>query len=209
MNEILAKHIPVPAFDYCLSLWEKYKFSFKVSKTRNTCLGNYSYRSNRGHLITINNDLNIYSFLITYLHEVAHLIAFQNAEQRFFLGLIKRRKKIIPHGKEWQNAFRTLLQPILNTVILPNDILKPLLVYSEKPKASSTSDKNLWTALKNYDEKQAAGITLDSLPIGATFKLKNRIFKTLEKRRTRIFCVDLKNKKNYLVAGLAEVIVVE
>ena len=63
----------------------------------------------------IYNDLNQYAFLITYLHEVAHLITYQ-----------KHKNKVAPHGKEWKNDFKIVLLPILNPQVFPDLLLKTL-----------------------------------------------------------------------------------
>ena len=64
------------------------------------CLGNGDYQ------ITINNDLNKYRFLITLIHEMAHLVTFKD---------MPRSK---PHGKEWKINFQRLMLPFLHPEIL-------------------------------------------------------------------------------------------
>ena len=47
-------------------------------------------------------NLNPYRFLMTLVHEVAHLVAFQ-----------KYGRAIKPHGKEWKFTFQTLMLPFI------------------------------------------------------------------------------------------------
>ena len=75
LYQILKAHVPDDAVHYCLELWTSIPFNFKVKNNRTTKLGDYRYdRRNGAHSITVNMDLNEYSFLITYIHEVAHLL---------------------------------------------------------------------------------------------------------------------------------------
>ena len=71
MGEILLKHLPATTVAYCMELWQEQPFSFKISRTRSSCFGNYIFRDGQ-HKITINHDLNSYAFLVTYIHEIAH-----------------------------------------------------------------------------------------------------------------------------------------
>ena len=68
MNEDLTffqKYFPENTIDYCFNLWKEYQFKFKVTRPRQSKLGDYCYRRDRGHQITVNANLNPYSFLVT------------------------------------------------------------------------------------------------------------------------------------------------
>ena len=57
-----------------ISFWlNEYDCQLKIVKARKTKLGDYKFIKGR-HFITINENLNQYSFLITLTHEIAHLI---------------------------------------------------------------------------------------------------------------------------------------
>ncbi len=147
------------------------------------------------HRITVNHNLNKYSFLITLTHEVAHLIAWNKFQNR-----------ILPHGKEWKEEFRLLLLPFFTLKIFPEDVLKCLNHYSLNPKASSCTDLHLMKVLKKYDENSAY-IHLEDIPAGSIFRLRNgREFIKGERLRKRFLCTNLKNRKEYLVSPVAEVI---
>jgi SprT protein len=192
----LSGYVPVEARQYCYELWQKWKFDFKIVRPRKTRLGDFRIIPGRNVAITINSDLNNYSFLITYLHEVAHCIVFQ-----------KYGARVAPHGTEWKAAFRELLQPVMNSSVFPENILNPLIRYSINPKASTGSDAALFLVLKEFDEKCTVlddrHTSLFKLNEGATFRFKNRIFLRAELRRTRILCIDKKTRRKYTLPSHA------
>jgi len=66
--------------------------------------------------------LNPYAFLVTYLHEVAHFLTYQ------------RHKNLVnPHGQEWKNAFGELFDPILDSELLPGELVPVLKAYLKIP----------------------------------------------------------------------------
>lgn len=173
-------------------------FQLKVSKVRNTKLGDY--RAKRGvfpHRISVNQNLNQYAFLITLTHEYAHLLVWE-----------KHKNKVLPHGLEWKNKFAELMLILLDNKIFPEDIAESLVKHIKNPAASSVRDFNLTLQLKKYDVDFESVTHLIDLPEGTIFSLKNqRIFTKGKKRRTRYFCLENSTKKQYLIHGAAEVLV--
>lgn len=194
MNEILSKHLPESAVIYCLNLWQEQPFSFKVSRTRSSCFGNYTFRDGQ-HKITVNNDLNIYAFLVTYIHEIAH--------QRAWLN--KGRRKIEPHGKEWKKAFQDLISPILNNGVFPEKLLLPLSAYMQNPAASSVSYAPLNEALRSFDIGEQTGVSLLEITDNQWFEFRGTVFQKIEKRRTRVLCLEKKSKRRYTILATARV----
>jgi SprT protein len=195
-NQSIANKVPAESLEYCTSLWKEHPFSFAITKTRSTCLGNYKYQ-NGSHTITINHDLNLYNFLITYIHEVAH--------QRVFIAH-KGKKRPSLHGNEWKTHFQYLITPLLNETVFPLVVLKPLALHMKNPPASSTRDLKLMKALKLFDLGDKTTVFhLEDMPNMASFLFKNRKFQKLEKRRTRALCVELESKRKYTIPLLAEV----
>lgn len=190
--------MPPPAVDYCLDLWIKIPFSFKVQKPRATKLGDFRYRKDRKiQTITINSNLNRYQFLLTYIHEVAHLHAFE----RFGAGHP-------PHGLEWKKTFQTLMDPILIHGIFPKDILIPLRNHMTNPAASSSRDLFLQKEMSKYDapsETESDELFLSDLMTGRQFILSGRKFKKGETRRTRVMCEEVDSGRKFLVSNLAKV----
>lgn len=169
--------------------------SFKIVRPRNTKLGDFRAGINgEKHQITVNGNLNKYSFLITSLHEFAHLKAF-----------IKFGHRIKPHGEEWKFEYRKLLVPAIDLKILPSDIVKALVNSLVNTKASSCSDINLMRVLKNYDSDMHKKVFLESIPINSIFILQGKKFLKGELRRKRYLCQDIQTKKQYLVHALSEV----
>ncbi|MCK6618033.1 MAG: SprT-like domain-containing protein [Cyclobacteriaceae bacterium] len=190
VEDILVTHLPEKAVRYCFELWRKEPFSFKVSKSRYSKAGDFSARHS-GYTITINHDLNPYQFLVTLVHEVAHLRVFKNYGRR-----------VSPHGPEWRNEFRQLMQPLLTTEVFPPALLNHLVVHLQKPKASTFSDVALTTELRQYDSTVSTGIALDHLTEGSLFKLRGRLFKKGALRRTRFYCHEIKTKRKFLIPRL-------
>lgn len=191
--QILEKYIPAAALDYGRKLLDDYAFHFRVTPPRKTKLGDYRYHpKTKQHTISVNSSLNPYAFLITFVHEVAHLKTF-----------LEHRNKVSPHGKEWKRNFQLLMQPVLTPAILPYDLLAVLSRHMKAPKAGTYADPMLMQVLHLYDEK--AETFLYQLPPGAVFYLKKEQFRKIELRRTRVLCENLANGKKYLVHKLAAV----
>ena len=198
MYEMLTRHVPAHAVEYCFALWKEHPFSFKISRSRSTCFGNYIFRDGQ-HKITVNNDLSIYAFVITYVHEIAH--------QRAWLG--KSRKRIEPHGKEWKKNFQLLMSPILNPNVFPETILVPLTRYMSNPAASSVSYAPLAKALQGFDLVEQNGVFLSEVADNQWFTFRNTVFQRLEKRRTRVLCMERNTKRRYTILATARVDLVD
>jgi hypothetical protein len=195
LRAVLKTQVPENALEYCVGLWQEYPFSFKITRSRNSCLGNYKFQ-NGHHTITINNDLNLYNFLVTYIHEVAH--------QRVFI--FDKKNGTLPHGEEWKRRFKELMLPLLNEKVFPTEVLIPLSLHMRNPKASSTRDAKLMKAFRAFDEnRKTAAIHLEDIEEGQTFAFKNRIFKKLEVKRTRAVCLEINSKRKYTIPLLAEI----
>jgi SprT protein len=193
--KILENHVPPSAVEYCLQLWKESPFELKITKSRNTKVGDFTSKGSKHHpRITLNNDLNPYLFLQTYVHEVAHLRVY-----------LKYGNRVDPHGDEWKTSFTDLMVPILWESVFPEVILHELRRHMINPKASSFADTRLIEAFRKFDKHAGAYIILDRLPEGSIFQFHNRFFKKGKLKRTRVLCQDLKSKRNYLVPADAVV----
>jgi hypothetical protein len=191
------RHLPASAIPYCLQLWEESPFHFFVKKPRNTKLGDFRYHSGQSiQTITLNVDLNPYQFLLTLIHEIAHLRTFA-----------QHGTSHAPHGSEWKGLFKRLLEPVLTESTFPRDILVPLKLHMRNPSASSARDLFLMKEMSKYDVRSPKGETLflADLAPQTHFELAGRKFKKGLTRRTRILCEELGTGKKYLVSRLARV----
>ena len=106
MKEILAKYLPENAVTPCFELIKANKIYLKIVNERKTRHGDYRQLPDGQHLITMNATANKYRFLITFIHEVAHLLAFE-----------KYGKLIKPHGIEWKYTFQQLMKPFISSAV--------------------------------------------------------------------------------------------
>ncbi len=187
-------HFPPKVAEYCFHLWDELKFELIVSKKRDSKLGDFRYAPNKGFQITVNHNLNPYAFLVTYLHEVAHLLTFQ-----------RHKNEVNPHGQEWKQVFYELFEPILDPELLPAELVPVLQDYLKNPVATSNGFTPLVEALKIYDQNQETSLLLYTLAEGCIFQLKNLRLKKGKLRRTRYICQEVETGKLYLVAKNAQV----
>lgn len=193
LYQILVKHVPENAVHYCLDLWSAIPFRFKVTRKRSTKLGDYRFDHRNGsHSITVNFDLNQYSFLITYIHEVAHLLTTE-----------RKGRKTRPHGLEWKSSFKELMEPVLTDLIFPNEILILLKKHMKNPKASTYADSALVKILRTYDDHESDLVSLSILDEGDIFEFNNRMYTKLNLRRTRVLCVQEDSSRKYLISKMA------
>lgn len=195
LHALLGAHVPQASVSYAHQLWQQSPFRLKLTKSRQTKVGDFSCKHNSKHVqITLNHDLNPYMFLLTYVHEVAHLRAFLT------YGL-----RVEAHGQEWKEIFKQLLAPLLEESVFPPEILHELRRHMVNPKASSFADIALTKVLRAYDKNSQSVALLSSIPEGSIFKLQGRYFKKGQLRRTRVLCLEVKSKRNYLVPMEAQV----
>lgn len=188
-HSLLVEHVPPDTVKYCFSLWQKYPFELKLTKSRQTKVGDFTSRGSKAHpRITLNHDLNSYLFLLTYIHEVAHLYVY-----------LKFGNRVDPHGEEWKRMFQDLMVPLLQESAFPSEILHELKRHLINPKASSFADTNLTKVLRQYDQDSDRQIALSDIPEGSIFKLQGRYFAKGKLRRTRFLCKEVKSKRSYLV----------
>lgn len=184
---VLEKYIPRLAVMPLTQLLEMNAVHLKIVNERKTRHGDYRPLPDGSHRITINANLNQYRFLVTLVHEIAHLVAFKK------YGL-----RIKPHGIEWKHTFQHLMLPFLRPDIFPNDVLPVLARHFKNPTASSDTDAVLSVALKKYDAATDKNYIFE-LVQGAVFVTDNgRKFKKGKKLRKRYQCLEMETGKVYL-----------
>ena len=193
---VLQKFIPAEAAPLIVKWIDHYQVALKITRSRNSKLGDYRHPyGNAGHRISVNHNLNNYSFLITLVHEFAHLLNWN-----------RHKNSVKPHGVEWKQAFQEMMMPFFEMNIFPEDVKQSLKAYKNNPAASSCSDVKLMRILKQYDRKKEDMVTVETLPFNAVFAMKNgRKFQKLELIRKRYRCIELSTRRMYLFNPLAEV----
>lgn len=195
-QNILRKYIPEPAVPVITEWIYHFNFKLKIKKSRSTKYGDYRPpQPGLNHQITVNNDLNQFAFLITLVHEIAHLLCWE-----------RHRDRVKPHGQEWKDSFKELMRPMMRLDIFPNDVRDAIIKYMQDPAASSCSDDHLTRVLRRYDQKTGV-VLLEILPLHAEFIFgKNRRFVKGQKRRSRIVCKELETGRDYLFSPVSEVV---
>lgn len=197
--KILSKYIPEEAAPLIANWIDFYRCEFKISKSRNTKLGDYRPpHQNERHKISVNHNLNKYAFLVTTVHEFAHLVTWKE---------FKRSAK--PHGLEWKENFKKMMIPFFELEIFPMDVKKAIITYLQNPAASSCTDLHLYKTLKSYDIQDPSLTLVEKIPNNHLFMMRNgRTFRKLEKIRKRYRCVEIKTGLIYLFSPIAEVILI-
>lgn len=195
MQQTLAKYLPETAVIPCFELIRVSQVHLKIVNERVTRHGDYRRRKDGNHQITVNASLNKYRFLITLIHEIAHLVAFE-----------KYGRNIKPHGLEWKRTFQYLMLPFIRPEVFPSQLLPLLAKHFKNPKASSGTDAQLSIALKQYDEQQSEKSYVYELPIGSVFRIYNgKLFKKGNKRTKRYACTEISTGRMFLFQPNAEV----
>jgi SprT protein len=192
----LESYLPENSFEQAAFFLQHYKVHLTITRQRQSVLGDYRNAAyGKNHRISVNGNLNKFSFLITLLHELAHLLAFENHGNR-----------IQAHGKEWKFIYGNLLKDFINRKIFPPDIEKALNESVQNPAASSCAEDGLMRVLRKYDEKKEGVLLLEEIPRGAYFKTKdNRIFQKGDKLRKRFRCTEKNTGLVYLISPVYEV----
>ena len=195
MSEVLLKYLPEHAVEPCFELIKVNRVHLKIVNERQTRHGDYRKGLSGKHEITVNANLNKYRFLITLIHEIAHLIAFE-----------KFGKEIKPHGDEWKVTFQRLMIPLIRPEIFPHSMLPLVANHFKNPTASSDTDVKLAYALKQFDERKPDVYYIHEVPSGSMFRIKNgRVFQKKGLRTKRYECIEVQTGRLFLFNANAEV----
>jgi hypothetical protein len=195
--QALSAFLPDGCFEPVADYLHHYKVHLTITKERKSVLGNYRHASqHRNHAITINGNLNKFEFLITLLHELAHLLTFEAFGNR-----------VEPHGKEWKEFYSKLLVRFTTEYVFPEDIAKALEKSIRNPSATANGETELLLVLRKYNVITQNGVLLlAQIPEGATFITENgRLFKKGHKRRKRFECIEIQTGLKYAFSAICEV----
>ncbi len=194
-KEILREYLPEKSINQVMKWIVQKNVHLKITRNRSSKLGDYrppiKYPN---HRISINHNLNQFSFLITFVHEMAHLNVWEI-----------HQNTVAPHGVEWKTEYKKLMKNMLENNIFPADLQEVLAQSIVNSKASSSADIQLSRVLKKYD-KHITDTHLEDIQENTIFRTKNGIiFKKGKKRRIRYLCQNLQNNKQYLFHPLTPV----
>ncbi|HJU45382.1 MAG TPA: SprT-like domain-containing protein [Chitinophagaceae bacterium] len=191
----LQTYLPDGALPLVLEYIYLYKVHLTITRERRSVLGDYRHAVNgKNHRISVNGSLNRYAFLITLIHEIAHLVTF-----------LEYGNKVASHGKEWKMVYRRLLEKFLEGELFPADIKAALQKSLHDLPASSCADEGLMRILKRYDSGPQ-GLLVEQLPADALFLADDgRMFKKGKQLRKRFQCLEVSTGKLYLFSPVYEV----
>ena len=192
----LQDYLPDGTYDAVLDYLRRFKVHLTIAKERKSILGDYRHRTHHAnHRISVNGNLNKYAFLITLVHELAHLVTF-----------LQYGNQVQAHGRQWKQVYKMLLLQFLGLNIFPQDIVAALQSSLHNLPASSCADEGLMRILRRYDKKEEGMLLVEELPDGALFSLEDgKIFKKGQRLRKRFQCTEIKTGKLYLFSPVYEV----
>lgn len=194
--QALETYLPKGAFEHISKYLIRHKVHLTITRERSSILGNYQGAYNgQNHRISVNGNLNKYSFLITLIHELAHLHTYE-----------KHGTRITAHGSEWKREYSKLLTIFVSQKIFPADVEDELLSTIKSPSASSCTEVSLLRVLRKYDPPKPGVFLLEDLPEQSVFKTRNGIlYRKLYQKRKRILCSLEGTSKLYLFSPVTEV----
>lgn len=194
--EQLSHFIPPLASRRVMEYLHEYKVHLTITRERKSILGDYRHATlYQPHRISVNGNLNRFSFLITLIHEIAHLATF-----------VLHRNKVAAHGQEWKKIYANILQEFIEMKIFPSDICDALNQSMHNLPASSCADDELMRILKRYDVRENGLVMVEEVEEGKLFDIgKGKLFLKGKKLRKRYQCTEVSSGKVYLFSPIYEV----
>jgi SprT protein len=192
----LQDYLPAGTYEPVLNYLRQYKVHLTVAKERKSILGDYRHRTHQdNHRISVNGNLNKYSFLITLLHELAHLLTFEQFNNN-----------VMAHGREWKRVYSQLLDQFLQHHVFPPDIEMELILSLQNPAASSCAEEGLLRVLRKYDASGSKFLLVEEVAANAIFRTNDgRVFQKGKKLRKRFQCKEVDTGRIYLFSPVYEV----
>ncbi|GAC1440550.1 MAG: SprT-like domain-containing protein [Sediminibacterium sp.] len=195
--QALTAFLPEGTFEQVVGFIHHYQVHLTVTKQRKSVLGDYRHAGHgANHRISVNGNLNPYEFLITLLHELAHLLTFE-----------QYRNSAEPHGKEWKSQYSRLLVSFVQQKVFPADVEEALQRSIINPAATANGETELLLVLRKYNKIQKEGYAhVADIPEGSLFQIDNgKIYRKGARRRKRFACVELKTGLHYSFSPVMEV----
>ncbi|UKB79650.1 SprT-like domain-containing protein [Chryseobacterium sp. MEBOG07] len=187
----LEKYLPQNTLEYLRIWFSDHYIHIKVTRNRNSKLGDYRKLPDNSHEITVNSTLTPQLFFFVLTHELAHLIAFE-----------KYGRRISPHGNEWKETFRNML---LESLEIYDQDLKPIIVkFSKSPKANFMASPDLVRYF--HTEKQDSSLHfVEELQKGEFFIYRNEKYLLEGLVKKNYLCKNLATGRKYSFKPLARV----
>lgn len=197
ISRLVAGFLPVGACGYVEKLVTRLPLEVRIARPRRTKLGDHRPpgRGRPFHRITINDDLNPYAFLTTFLHELAHAATWDRH---------RGRRRLRPHGPEWKAEFGGILRPVVEQAVLPATVTAALARSLQSPAAATCTDRGLVLALAEFDPPPAGRVRVEELAEATFFRTdRGTIFRAGRMIRSRRACFEQPGGREYRVHGLA------
>lgn len=192
----LEDYLPEGTYAPVLQFLREHKVHLTVARERKSILGDYRHRTaGTHHRISVNGNLNKYAFLITLLHELAHLLTFEQYGNR-----------VASHGAEWKTIYAKLLAQFLQQQVFPADVHQELVSSLRNPAATTCAEDGLLRVLRNYDDRKTHLLLVEDIPANQLFRTTDgRVFRKGERLRKRFKCLEVATGKLYLFSPVYEV----
>lgn len=193
LRKVLRNFIPHKSIERCINLLIYYNVEFVVAPSRSTKYGDSSTNSDiKKFKITVSEDQNKYSFLITLIHEIAHVSTWK-----------KFPRVQHPHGLHWKKEYRRHMKHFLSNSIFPKPLVHALAHFIEDPSSTSCNNFHLHKVLMAYDRPKRGWYYLENLDYNCTFKINTgRIFVKKKILKKNIECREYFTKDIYLLSKL-------
>ena len=189
--QTLERYLPEDTLPYLRTWFGDFSIHIKITRARNSKLGDYRKMPDQSHQITINSTLQPSLFFFVLTHELAHLIAFE-----------KYGGRISPHGTEWKNTFRMMLLESFS--VYPDDLKEIILKFSKSPKANFMASPDL-VRYFHIEDCEDESSYIEDLDISDRFTYKKHSYIIEEKRKKNYLCLNLDTAKKYIFKPLARV----
>lgn len=187
----LEKYLPPNTLPYLKIWFADYYIHIKITKNRDSKLGDYRKLPDNTHEITLNSTLVPELFFFVLTHELAHLIAFE-----------KYGRRISPHGNEWKETFRQML---LQSLEVYEEKLRPVIVkFSRSPRANFMASPELvrYFHIEKQDDRL---VFIEKLQKGDFFIYRNEKYLLEGLIKKNYLCKNLATGRKYSFKPLARV----
>lgn len=187
--KLLEQYLPEGSLPFLQKWFADYFIHIKITKSRESKLGDYRKLPDGSHKITLNSTMEPQLFFLTLTHELAHLIAFENHTP----------KRIASHGAEWKQTFRGMLMESIS--VYAQDLQPVIMNFARSPKAIFNSDP----ALVKYFHTGEDTVFMEDLAVGERFLYKSELYTVDSTEKKKYLCTNQATGKKYYFKGIAVV----